>query len=350
MKKIKLLLLLGGQSTEHVISRMSATYVYQQLDRNRYDVTCVGIDKLGNWNELDGSVSDFVSDSWLEKSKKILNVYDFIQSFDVAFPVLHGLYGEDGTIQGLFELTKIPYVGCKVLDSSIAMDKIYTKKVLNCAGIKQVDSVYVKKRNDGTFVVINEDVSETKDVEKYISEQLGYPCFVKASRSGSSVGCYKVLNANDLMKKIQEASLYDSKIVVEKCISCIELECAILGNDDPKASVVGEILPAGEYYTFDSKYNDKNSDTLIPARISQEVSDYIRSTAIKAFKAIDGHGLARVDFFLDKDTHEIYLNEINTMPGFTAISMYPKLWEASGIQYSELLDCLVMLSLEEHPK
>ncbi len=348
MKKIKLLLLLGGQSTEHVISRMSATYVYQQLDKNRYDITCVGIDKLGNWNELDRLVNDFKKDSWMENSKKISNIFDFIQSFDVAFPILHGLYGEDGTIQGLFELTKIPYVGCKVLDSCIAMDKIYTKKILNCAGIKQVDSVYVKKRNDGSFVVVNEDTNEIKEVEKHISEQIGYPCFVKASRSGSSVGCYKVSCANDLMEKIQEASLYDTKIVVEKCISCIELECAILGNDDPTASVVGEILPAGEYYTFDSKYNDKNSDTLIPARISQEVSDYIRSTAIKAFKAIDGHGLARVDFFLDKDTQEIYLNEINTMPGFTAISMYPKLWEASGIKYSELLDRLVTLSLMDN--
>lgn len=346
MSKMKLLFILGGQSTEHKISRMSATSIFQRLNREKYDITAVGINLDGTWHVLNSNITDFRQDNWLNDSVIVKDVFSLIKSFDVVFPTLHGLYGEDGTIQGLFELCKVPYVGCRVLDSSVSMDKAFTKKLLSVAGIKQVPSLYVKKRFDGKFVVVNDDTSENYNVEQCVSESLGFPCFVKASRSGSSVGCYKVSDVSKLMSKIEQAAQYDYKIIIEKAINCIELECAILGNDDPKASLVGEILPAGEFYTFESKYEDENSDTLIPARISEEMTQYIRDTAIKVFKAVDGHGLARVDFFLDKDTNEIYLNELNTLPGFTHISMYPKLWEATGIEYSELLDRVIELALE----
>ena len=347
MDKLNLLVVLGGQSTEHTISRMSATSIYKYLNKDKYKITKVGIDLNGQWYILDDSINDFTKEQWLTNSQIVKDVYRLIKEHDVVFPILHGMYGEDGTIQGLFELTKVPYVGCRVLDSSISMDKIYTKKILQLAGIKQVKSVYVKKKYDDTFIVVNDDLTETNDIEGVISQFIGYPCFVKASRSGSSVGCYKVSDASELMAKIIKASKYDRKIVVEEGIDRIELECAVLGNDNPQASLVGEILPAGEFYTFESKYEDENSDTIVPARVSEEITKYIRETAVKVFKAVDGHGLARVDFFLDKKTGEVYLNELNTLPGFTKISMYPKLWEATGIPYSELLDRLIELAFEK---
>lgn len=346
MNKQKLLLICGGQSTEHTISRMSCTSVYRELDKEKYDIALVGIDLAGEWYQLDLKNEDLTKDSWLENSKKILDVYGYIRNFDVAFPVLHGLYGEDGTIQGLLELARIPYVGCRVLGSSVSMDKIYTKMILDQAGVKQVKSVYVKRRYDQQLVVVEKDFSEHDNVEEIISTKLGYPCFVKASNSGSSVGCYKVNDKSELLEKLKKAAKYDRKVVVEEGINCTELECAVLGNDDVIASVVGEIIPAGDFYTFESKYEDENSMTRAPALVSDEVTNYIRETAVKVFKAVDGHGLARVDFFLDKDTGEVYLNEINTMPGFTSISMYPKLWETTGIKYSELLDRLISLAFD----
>lgn len=346
MSKLKLLVICGGQSTEHTVSRMSATSIYANLDENKYEKEMVGIDSKGTWHILDENMTDFRGENWLEGSKEVDNLLEYVGSFDCVFPVLHGLYGEDGTVQGVFELANVPYVGCRVLASSVCMDKIYTKMVLNEAGIKQVKSCYVKKKYDGTFLVMKSNFEEEYDIEAYVSENIGYPCFVKASNSGSSVGCYKVKKESELLEKIEEAGVYDRKILIEQGINCTELEVAILGNDNPKASLVGEILPAGEFYTFESKYEDVNSDTLIPARINDEQAAYIRETAVRAFKAVDGHGLSRVDFFLDKDTGDIYLNEINTLPGFTHISMYPKLWGACGISYSELLDQLINLAFE----
>ena len=264
----------------------------------------------------------------------------------MALPVLHGLYGEDGTIQGLFELTKIPYVGCRVLGSSVSMDKIYTKKIIDSVGVPQVKSVYVKKRYDGKLVVVDAQFDEIEDVEGYIADTLGMPCFIKASRSGSSVGCYRCDKREELMEKLLEASKYDRHIVVEECINCIELETAVLGNDDVIVSRVGQILPHGEFYTFESKYEDEESKTCIPALVEEEIQEKIREYAVKVFKAVDGHGMSRVDFFLDKDTNEIYFNEINTIPGFTKISMYPQLMNDFGISYSELLDRLIALAFE----
>lgn len=339
--KQKLLVLCGGQSSEHIVSRMSCTSVLNNLDINKYDITLIGIDLAGNWYFLDKNQIDLAQDTWLENSKPVADIYELLRNYDVAFPVLHGLYGEDGSIQGLFELAKLPYVGCRVMGSSIAMDKIYTKKILDTVGIPQVKSVYVKKRYDDKLVVVNNTFDEIETVESYIVEKLGMPCFIKASRSGSSVGCYRCDNSDELMIKLNEAAKYDRHIVVEECIDCIELETAVLGNDDVIVSRVGQIMPHGEFYTFESKYEDEESKTCIPALVDEKIQEQIRAYAIKVFKAIDGHGFSRVDFFLDKKTNQIYLNEINTIPGFTSISMFPKLFEYSGLDYQNLITTLI---------
>lgn len=344
--KQKLIIVCGGQSSEHIVSRMSCTSVLENINRDNYVITVAGIDKDGTWYILDSNKRDLISDTWLENSIKIEDVYGLLQDQDVALPVLHGLYGEDGTIQGLFELAKLPYAGCRVLGSSVSMDKIYTKKILETVGIPQVKSLYVKKRYDGKLVVVTNRFEELLDIEKEVSAKLGYPCFIKASNSGSSVGCYRVNTKETLLEKLKEATKYDRKIVIEECIDCVELECAVLGNDDPIVSRVGQIMPHGEFYTFESKYEDVESKTCIPALVDQSIQDKIREYALTVFKAMDGHGLARVDFFLDKKTNKLYLNELNTMPGFTKISMYPELIMDYGMSYSELIDTLIELALE----
>lgn len=342
----KLLIICGGQSTEHIISRMSCTSVLKNIHKDHYDMTLVGIDLDGNWYILNQNQEDLTQDSWLDQSTPVDDVYGLLKEYDVVYPILHGMYGEDGTIQGLFELAQVPYVGCRVLGSSVSMDKIYTKKILETVGIPQVKSLYVKKRYDGKLVVVDEKFNESDDILNIVKEKLGFPCFIKASNSGSSVGCYRVDQEEMLMDKLTEAAKYDRKIVVEEYIDCIELETAVLGNDDPIVSRVGQIMPHGEFYTFESKYEDEESKTCIPALVSQDIQDQIREYALKVFKAVDGHGLSRVDFFLDKKTNKIYLNEINTMPGFTKISMYPQLMEDFGISYSELIDRLIDLAME----
>lgn len=342
----KLLVICGGQSSEHSISRLSCTSILNNLNTEKYDVIVVGIDRDGIWHMLDKGQKDLSKDTWLDGSKEVENLLGLLKEQDVVFPVMHGLYGEDGTIQGLLELAKVPYVGCRVLCSSVCMDKIYTKKILDSAGIPQVKSVYVKKRCDGVLVAVTEEFEEIKEVEEYIVERLGLPCFIKASRSGSSVGCYRCDKREDIQAKLEQAAQYDSHIVVEECIDCIELETAVLGNDDIIVSQVGQIMPHGEFYTFESKYEDEESRTCIPALVDKDIQEQIRKYAKKAFKAVDGHGFSRVDFFLDKKTNKIYLNEINTIPGFTKISMYPQLMDEMGIGYSELLDRLIGLAFE----
>ncbi len=342
----KLMIICGGQSTEHSISRMSCTSVLKNLHRERYVLTLVGIDRDGQWYLLDDTQEDLSLDSWLDNGQEITDIYDLLKKQDVIFPVLHGQYGEDGTIQGLFELAGVPYVGCRTLASSVAMDKIYTKKILETVGIPQVKSLYIKKRYDGQYVVVDHQFQEHKDILDMVEEQLGFPCFVKASRSGSSVGCYRVDQKEQFLDILHQAGQYDSHIVVEECIDCIELETAVLGNDDPIVSRVGQIMPHGEFYTFESKYEDEESQTCIPALVDANIQEKIREYALKVFKAIDGHGLSRVDFFLDKKTNQIYLNEINTMPGFTKISMYPQLIADLGITYSDLIDRLIDLAFD----
>lgn len=345
--KQKLMVVCGGQSSEHIVSRMSCTSVMNNLNKENYDVTLVGIDQDGSWYILDQNQEDLAKDTWLDNAKALQDVFGLLKQQDVVLPILHGAFGEDGTIQGLFELAGVSYVGCRVLASAVSMDKIYTKKILETAGIPQVKSLYVKKRYDGKLVVVNKQFDEIEDIEKTVEEELGFPCFIKASRSGSSVGCYRCDHKEDLMTKLIEASKYDRHIVVEECVDCIELETAVLGNDDPIVSRVGQIMPHGEFYTFESKYEDEESKTCIPALVDQEIQDKIREYALRVFKAVDGHGLSRVDFFLDKKSNQIYLNEINTLPGFTKISMYPQLMNDFGISYSELLDRVIKLAFDK---
>lgn len=321
----------GGMSTEHDVSMMSGKNVLENLDKKKYDIIPIYIDKNGKW---------YIN------NKEIKNIVDKLKEMDVIFPVLHGLYGEDGTIQGMLELLTIPYVGCDIISSSMCMDKVYTKCVLQKANIKQAKYIYIK--NENTYV--NEEFEEMKlendEIVKLVEEKLQFPVFVKPSNSGSSVGVTKASNGPELIKAIEKACVYDKKVLVEEAIVGKEVECAVLGNDNPKASTVGEILSAEEFYTYDAKYNNAESKTRIPAQISEEKIEEIRRTAVKAFKAMDCKGLARVDFFVKNDTNEVYINEINTMPGFTEISMYPKLWGYMGLEYSELLDELINLAIE----
>lgn len=344
MDKKKVLVIFGGMSTEHEVSRVSASSVLNNMNKYKYEIGVIGIDKDGKFLEYTGEYSNIPDNNWKEYTREIADVVSYIKQYDVAFPVLHGLYGEDGTIQGLFELLKTPYVGCKVLASSVAMDKVYTKIVLDRAEIKQTPSVYVKAENDKLILVTDnfEEIKEENKILENIEVKLGYPLFIKPSNSGSSVGVCKANNREELVAGIKEAKKYDRKLLIEKGINCREIECAVLEQDGAiKASILGEILPAGEFYSYESKYEDENSRVVLPAELDEALSEFIRATAIKAFKAIDGNGLSRVDFFVDKDTGEIYLNEINTLPGFTSISMYPKLWEKTGIPYSELIDVLI---------
>lgn len=325
----KLGIIYGGISTEHDVSVMSAKSVMENLSKEKYEIYPIYIDKEGKWYE--------------KENKKIENLVQHLQKLDVVFPVLHGKYGEDGTLQGLLEMLKIPYVGCKVLASSVGMDKAYTKIIFARAGIPQAPYVYIQKKYN-TFKIIKENFEEENLELSKITEKLKFPMFVKPSNSGSSVGIKKANNIEELKKAIENAGQYDKKILVEQGINGKEVECAILEHCHEKeilASTVGEIMPAEEFYSFDAKYNMPKSKTIIPANIDKSKIEQIRELAIRAFKAIDGSGVSRVDFFIENETNKIYINEINTMPGFTKISMYPKLFEAIGINYSELLDKLI---------
>ena len=350
MNKLKLGVIFGGMSTEKEVSVVSGKYVLNNLDQNKYKIFPIYIDKNGNWYEYKGEYEKLDMSNTPELIQPIENIIKYIKQLDVIFPVLHGLYGEDGTIQGLFELLQIPYVGCRVLASSVGMDKVYTKIILQKAGINIVKSCYIKKYNDN-YIFVNEQFDEEKlgikELGKKIENTITYPMFVKPSNSGSSVGINKATNLEQLTSAIEEAGKYDYKILVEQGIEGRELECAVLGNKDVIAGEVGEVKAADEFYSYDAKYNNEASKTIIPADITESQKREIRNTAIKAFKAIDGKGLSRVDFFLENGTNKIYLNEINTMPGFTQISMYPKLMEAYGMPYKKILDSLINIAQEK---
>ena len=337
---IKLGVLYGGKSTEREVSRKSAQSVLDNLDKEKYEIYPIFIDEKGNWFE----------EKKLEK-KEIENIIKYLKELDIVFPVLHGLFGEDGTIQGLFEIAGIKYVGCKVLASSVGMDKAYTKIIFEKSKINQAKYLYIKKYKNSDYIYIDDNMNE-KNIEineliNLVEDKLKYPIFVKPSNSGSSVGVNKCENKEELKQNIIEATKYDNKILIEQGIIGKEVECAVLGNDEIGVEVTnpGEILPAGEYYSFDSKYNDITSETLVDARITDEQKEEIKKLAKKAFLAIDGNGLSRVDFFVENNTNKIYINEINTMPGFTEISMYPKLFEKYGYRYSELLDKIIKINL-----
>jgi D-alanine-D-alanine ligase len=353
MGKLKLSVIFGGMSTEHDVSIVSGTSIIKNLNQDKYEIYPIYINEEGTWYRYTKNIEEIgtikVGDK-IKEVEEIENPLNYLKQMDCIFPVLHGLYGEDGTIQGLFELLKIPYVGCKVLASSISMDKVYTKIIFEKAGLKQAPYVYIRADKE-KYRYIEKDFTETictlDEVSLKIEEQISYPMFIKPSNSGSSVGISKAKTRDELEKAIEYASKYDKKILIEQGIEGREVECAVLGNEDIIASCVGEVLSAEEFYSFNSKYNNQESRTAIPANLPKEISEEIRKEAVKAFKAVDGNGLSRVDFFVEKDTNQIIINEINTLPGFTSISMYPKLFEASGIQYSELLDKIIELALKK---
>lgn len=349
MNKTKLGVIFGGMSTENEVSVISANSILKNIDKEKYETFPIYIGKDGTWYQYIESEEEKKLGEEVNNKEKIQDVISYLQNLDILFPVLHGLYGEDGTIQGLFELLKKPYVGCGVLASSVGMDKAYTKIVFDRAGLKQAKYEYIRKYKD-SYIYANktfdEEILKLNEVVEKIASNLEFPMFIKPSNSGSSVGINKVKNKEELEQAIEYASKFDNKILVEEGIVGIEVECAVLGNEEVIASCVGEIKPAEEFYSYDAKYKNKESRTTIPANISEELSNEIRKQAIKAFKSIDGKGLSRVDFFIENGTNRIYINEINTLPGFTDISMYPKLFEASGISYQKLLSKLIELSKE----
>lgn len=351
MDKKKIAVLFGGQSSEHIVSCMSAANVIDQINTEKYDLILIGITEEGRWLKA-ASADEIRSGAWRESTceavispdatKKcvILTEHGEISQvrIDGAFPVLHGLYGEDGTVQGLFELAKLPYVGCGVLASAVSMDKLYTKIIVDDLGIRQADYIPVmswrmKKDMDG--------------IVTQIEEKFAYPIFIKPSNAGSSRGVSKAENRAELIAGLEEAARHDRKVLVEETIVGREIECAVLGGGQKpvQSSGVGEILAAAEFYDFEAKYFNEDSRTVIGPELAGDAAERVRRAAERIFNAVDGYGLARVDFFVTADG-EVVFNEINTMPGFTAISMYPMLWEAAGIPKDQLIDRLIELAFE----
>jgi D-alanine-D-alanine ligase len=386
MTRLRVGILFGGRSGEHEVSLLSAASVLQAIDKDKYEVVPIGITKDGHWltaadaeNLLQGKLMieprhlragdpdttqaaavlaqgeavvvppepihresglvPFQTDAALMRraSDRAINV-------DVIFPVLHGTFGEDGTIQGLLELADIAYVGSGVLGSAAGMDKDIMKSLFIAAGIPLVKHVTIL-RSDWE--------KEPKKVQKLVEGKLRYPAFVKPANLGSSVGISKAHDRKELGPAIEEAAKFDRKIVIEQGVGgknakAREIECSVLGNDDPIASIPGEIVPVKEFYDYSAKYLDEGSELIIPAKLTKTETKKVQELAVRAFKAVDCSGLARVDFLMEPGTRKIYLNEVNTMPGFTAISMYPKLWAASGLKYADLIDRLIQLGLERH--
>lgn len=338
----------GGVSTEHDVSIVSAASIAENIDRSLFEPIYVAIDKKGMWFIGPGSFDLLREKSRHDVDTVVLSIDPEKKGFisvdkgntltpvDVVFPALHGPMGEDGTIQGLFHLARIPYVGCDVLASAIANDKDMTKRILTEKGMPVVPGMCIKKPIWAT---------SKDDIIGEIMDCLTLPVFIKPATMGSSIGIAKVAKVKDIRDAIEEAFRFSDKVLVERAINDpIEIEVAVLGNDTPKASVPGQIIPGNEFYDFDAKYIDTTSELIIPARVDKGISDKIRGLAVDAFIAIGGKGLARVDFLISGDT--CYVNEINTMPGFTSISMYPKLWEKTGIPYTELITSLIGLALE----
>ncbi|MDA1060630.1 MAG: D-alanine--D-alanine ligase [bacterium] len=337
MGKMRIAVIFGGKSGEHEVSLVSASSVIKALNPDKYDVLQIGISKDGIWYSgadclkkfKEGNLQGLEEISLLTNPKKL--------DFDLAFPVLHGPFGEDGTIQGLFEMLGVPYVGCGVLASSTAMDKLQCKAIWESAGLPVVPYIGFGRK---TWEEKSEKILE--DVKK----EIGFPCFVKPANMGSSVGISKVKKEEELRDAIDLAAKFDRRILVEVSVNAREIECAVLGNDDPIASPVGEVIVGGEFYDFHDKYVNGVSTTEVPADLTEELSTKIRDICIKAYTILDCSGLSRVDCFLDRDSGKIYLNEINTLPGFTSISMYPKMMEAHGLSYGDLVDTLIELALE----
>jgi D-alanine-D-alanine ligase len=359
MRRLRIGVLFGGRSGEHDVSLQSARAVMAALEQAGHEVVPIGITREGRWlvggDPLralsSGQRSDERTASMLPEPGRtgLVSVGDRedgleplggappIGSLDVIFPVLHGTFGEDGTVQGLFELASVPYAGAGVLGSALGMDKVVQKTLWRGLGLPVTDFMSVQRRE----VELDAEAALNR-----IEQTFGYPCFTKPANLGSSVGVSKARSRAELEEGLRTAARYDTKLLVERGVDARELEVGVLGNDDPIASVVGEILPGAEFYDYRAKYLDTGSQALIPADIPLELSEQVRGLAVRAFKAIEGSGLARVDFFLERGSDRVYLNEINTMPGFTQISMFPKLWEASGIPFDALVTRIAELGLE----
>lgn len=352
-KKLHVAVIFGGRSGEHEVSLMSARSVLSVLDVQRYEVTQIGITHEGVWltgenvlekfesNTTDGLLPVIVSPDPSEKGIFVLENGSGFRKWadvDVFFPVLHGTFGEDGTIQGLFELADVAYVGAGVVGSAVGMDKGIFKEVMRANDIPVVESVMVLRSE------IEKDMGAV--IEK--AEKMGaYPLFAKPANLGSSVGVTKCRNRSDMQEGLMEAMSFDRRVLIERGVGDVrEIEVSVLGNDEPVASVCGEVIPSREFYSYESKYIDGTSGLQIPAELPAETAEQIRQYAVRAYKLIDSAGMARVDFFVERDTNRIYLNELNTIPGFTKISMYPKLWQASGLPYHKLVDRLIELALE----
>lgn len=354
-RKLKIAVLFGGRSGEHEVSLDSARSVLSVLDPQKYEVFEVGITHAGVWltgpnarqamekGQLEELLPCAILPDpskpglYVMRSSQSTQTLEKLTDLDVVFPVLHGTYGEDGTLQGLLEMTDLAYVGAGVTGSSVGMDKAVFKDVMRSIGIPTVESI----------LVLRSEIE--KDIEAVIrqAEKVApFPLFIKPANLGSSVGITKCSQRADLGEALLEAAAYDRRVLVERGVEGREIEVSVLGNDDPQASVPGEVLPSREFYSYESKYVDGTSGLLIPAPLDADITEKVRQMAVSAYKAIDCAGMARVDFFLEKNTGRLYLNELNTIPGFTSISMYPKLWEASGLPYANLIDRLVELALE----
>jgi D-alanine-D-alanine ligase len=357
-KRLRVGVLFGGRSAEHEVSLRSALSIMEAMDKDKYELVPIAVSKAGEWRRLDSQALTGPAQTLALQGDRVAllphpedqslvpldsgaeGAGDGRKPLDVVFPVIHGPMGEDGTVQGLFELAGIPYVGSGVLGSAVGMDKaamkaLFLQRQLNIPAHR----VFLRKRwqNDG------------EAVRKECEAAFAYPWFVKPANLGSSVGISKVHNAGEFGPAMDEAAEYDRKLVVEAAVEhAREVEVAVMGNDEPVASVVGEILPSHEFYDYESKYLDEATQLIIPAELPETVSSQVRDMAVAAFLALDCAGLARVDFLIDGKTLEVYLSEVNTMPGFTSVSMYPKLWEASGVAYAELIDKLIALALERH--
>ena len=353
-KRIRIGVIFGGRSVEHEVSLVSAASVINALDKEKYEVIPIGIASTGQWLSSNETLRLLKEKQSIEFEKEQLLIPDprkqslvaindgggIGKTLDVIFPVVHGRFGEDGTLQGLLELADIPYVGPGVLGSAVGMDKAVQKELLIRANIPTAP---------GIWFTIEEYKTQYKKIISEVELKLKYPLFVKPSNSGSSIGINKAHNRKELLESINVAAQFDRKILIERGIkNAREIECGVLGNDQPEASVLGEIVPSNEFYDYDAKYVDEKSNAIIPAKLPNAVAKKIKHYALTAFRILDCAGMARVDFLITKKTNRIFLNEINTIPGFTSISMYPKLWQASGVSYSALLDKLIQLAIERY--
>jgi D-alanine-D-alanine ligase len=355
-RKPRIAVIFGGRSGEHDVSLMSARSVLKVLDSEKYEVTQIGITLDGEWLHGDDTISAFEKKDYEKLDHVILSpdpssrglyalrntehatTYEFIATSEIFFPILHGPFGEDGTIQGLFEMADVAYVGAGVVGSAVGMDKGIFKDVMRANNIPIVDSILVSR---------SEIEKEMQAVVARAEKMGAYPLFVKPVNLGSSVGISKCNSRSDLGEGLMEAARYDRRVLIEcGVVNVREVEVSVIGNEHPEASVCGEVLPSREFYSYESKYIDGTSGLIIPSQLPLEVTGKIREYAVRAYKAIDCAGMARADFFVEKDTNRIFLNELNTLPGFTSISMYPKLWEASGLPYSKLVDRLIEFALE----